>query len=192
MSTSHDEQNPIRLYLLGKPDERGRDEFEQRLFADDEFLEEVMAAEDQLIDDFLTGDLTPNEVAMFEKNFLVTDERRQKLRLGKTLRTYAKQASVPVAKAKPSPARWSWRQWFSPSILRPAAVAAVILILGAGGFGFSFFQILEISPCVLGPGRSRIALQILLPRRFRLLVKHQVLLSKRPVEDRFQHRVIEL
>ena len=117
MSTSHDEQNPIRLYLLGKPDERGRDEFEQRLFADDEFLEEVMAAEDQLIDDFLTGDLTPNEVAMFEKNFLVTDERRQKLRLGKTLRTYAKQASVPVAKAKPSPARWSWRQWFSPSIL---------------------------------------------------------------------------
>src|SRR5215208_5874604 len=132
MSTSHDEQDPIRLYLLGNLDERGKDAFEQRLFADDEFLEEVMAAEDQLIDDFLTGDLTPYEVAMFEKNFLVTEERRQKLRLGKTLRTYAKQAIVPVAKAKTSPARWNWRQWFSPSILRPAAVAAVILI---GVFG---------------------------------------------------------
>ena len=121
MSTSHDEQDPIRLYLLGNLDERGKDAFEQRLFADDEFLEEVMAAEDQLIDDFLTGDLTPDEVAMFEKNFLVTEERRQKLRLGKTLRTYAKQAIVPVAKAKTSPARWNWRQWFSPSILRPAS-----------------------------------------------------------------------
>lgn len=128
MSTSRDEQDPIRLYLLGNFDDRGKDEFERRLFADDDFLEEVMAAEDQLIDDFLTGDLTPDEVAMFEKNFLVTEERRQKLRLGKTLRTYAKQASVSVSKAvKPAPS-WNWRQWFSPSILRPAAIAAVILI----------------------------------------------------------------
>ncbi|HEX7774577.1 MAG TPA: tetratricopeptide repeat protein, partial [Pyrinomonadaceae bacterium] len=132
MSTSHDEQDPIRLYLLGNPDVRGKEEFEQRLFADDEFLEEVMAAEDHLIDDFLTGDLSADEVAMFEKNFLVTEERRQKLRLGKTLRTYAKQASVPVPKAKTSSATWNWRQWFSPSILRPVAVAAVILI---GVFG---------------------------------------------------------
>src|SRR6185436_16077144 len=99
MSTSRDEQDPIRLYLLGNFEDRGKEEFERRLFADDEFLEEVMAAEDQLIDDFLTGDLSTDEAAMFEKNFLVTEERRQKLRLGKTLRTYAKAAKVAAPKA---------------------------------------------------------------------------------------------
>src|SRR5688572_18249874 len=102
MTTSRNEQDPIRLYLLGKSDGRDQEEFERRLFADDEFLEEVMAVEDQLIDDFLTGDLTTDEAAMFEKNFLVTEERRQKLRLGKTLRTYAKKASEASLKAIPS------------------------------------------------------------------------------------------
>src|SRR5688572_28541036 len=98
MSTNRDEQDPIRLYLLGNLGERGNEEFERQLFADDKFLEEVMAAEDQLIDDFLTGDLSSDEAAMFEKNFFVTENRRQKLRLGKTLRTYAKKASATPPK----------------------------------------------------------------------------------------------
>ena len=136
MSTSRDEQDPIRLYLLGTFDDRGKDEFERRLFANDEFLEEVMAAEDQLIDEFLTGDLTPDEAAMFEKNFMVTEERRQKLRLGKTLRTYAKRAS----EVSPKAATWNWRQWFSPLVLRRAAVAAVILIVAGGVWRIFFYQ----------------------------------------------------
>ncbi len=140
MSTSRDEQDPIRLYLLGNFEDRGKEEFERRLFADDEFLEEVMAAEDQLIDDFLTGDLSTDEAAMFEKNFLVTEERRQKLRLGKTLRTYAKTAKVAAPKAITPAPSWNWHQWLSPSLLRPAAVAAVILIAVFGLWRIFFYQ----------------------------------------------------
>lgn len=140
MSTSRDEQDPIRLYLLGTFDDRGKDEFERRLFANDEFLEEVMAAEDQLIDEFLTGDLTPDEAAMFEKNFMVTEERRQKLRLGKNLRTYARKARAAGPKAIPSSGPWNWLQWFSPSLLQRAAVAAVILIAAVGFWRVFFYQ----------------------------------------------------
>jgi CHAT domain-containing protein/lipoprotein NlpI len=140
MSTSRDEQDPIRLYLLGNFDDRGKEEFERRLFADDEFLEDVLAAEDQLIDDFLTGDLSTDEAAMFEKNFLVTEERRQKLRLGKTLRIYAKKTSEGSPKAIPSAATWNWQQWFSPLVLRRAAVAAVILIVAGGIWRIFIYQ----------------------------------------------------
>ncbi|HKY42413.1 MAG TPA: CHAT domain-containing protein [Pyrinomonadaceae bacterium] len=140
MTTTRDEQDPIRLYLLGKSEGRDQEEFERRLFADDEFLEEVLAAEDQLIDDFLTGDLTTDDAAMFEKNFLVTDERRRKLHLGKTLRTYARKASEGQPKTITSAARWNWKQWFSPLFLQRAAVAAVILIAAVSIWRIFFYQ----------------------------------------------------
>ena len=140
MTTTRDEQDPIRLYLLGKSEGRDQEEFERRLFADDEFLEEVLAAEDQLIDDFLTGDLSADDAAMFEKNFLVTDERRRKLRLGKTFRTYAKSASAERPKTISARASWNWKQWFSPLVLQRAAVAAVLLIAAVGIWRIYFYQ----------------------------------------------------
>ena len=134
------EQDPIRLYLLGNFDDRAREEFERRLFADDELLEKVMAAEDLLIEDFLTGDLSTDEAAMFEKNFLVSEERRQKLRLTKPLRTYAKKTSEVSPKIFPSDPRWTWRQWVSPLFLRRVAVAAAILIAAVGIWRIFFPQ----------------------------------------------------
>jgi len=133
------EKDPIRLYLLGNFHGQDQEEFERRLFADDDFLEEVMAAEDQLIDDFLTGDLTADEAAMFEKNFLVTEERREKLRLGKAFRTYAKKAKREDPKPVPA-AGWNWRQWFTPLVLQRAAVAAVILIVALGVWRFFIYK----------------------------------------------------
>jgi CHAT domain-containing protein len=140
MTTSRDEPDSIRRYLLGSLDDRDKEEFEQRLFADDEFLEEVLAVEEQLIDDYLTGDLSTDEAAMFEKNFLVTEERRQKTRLGKTLRTYAKKASAVPVKAVASPVTWNWRQWFSPLLLQRAAVAAMIVIAAVGIWCLFFYR----------------------------------------------------
>ncbi len=133
------EKDPIRLYLLGNFHGQDQEEFERRLFADDEFLEEVMAAEDQLIDDFLTGDLTADEAARFEKNFMVTEARREKLRLGKAFRTYARKAKREALKPVPD-IGWNWRQWFTPLVLQRAAVAAVILIAALGVWRVYFYK----------------------------------------------------
>ena len=138
MTTHREEQDPIRLYLLGKLAGEEREAFEHRLFTEDELIEEIRSVEDELIDDYVIGDLSVDEAAMFEKNFLITDERRQKLRLGKAFRTYAQKArAVP---SKPSPGPLNWRQLFSSSLVRAAAFAAVILIVTVGVWRIFFYE----------------------------------------------------
>ena len=160
MTTGRDEQDPMRLYLLGKLAGEERDAFEHRLFTEDELVDELLSVEDDLIDDFLTGDLSTDEAGMFEKNFLVTEERRQKLRLGKAFRRYAATASelatssaaVPQeraatthatavpATAKLPRASWNWQQWFSSPLLRSTAVAAIFLLAAVGVWRIFFYE----------------------------------------------------
>jgi len=140
MTTHRDEQDPIRLYLLGKLAGEEREAFERRLFTEDELVEEILSVEDELIDDYLIGDLSEDETVMFEKNFLVTDERREKLRQGKAFRTYAQKAHAVPPKPIPSPAPWNWRQLFSSPLARAAAFAAVILIASVSVWRIFFYQ----------------------------------------------------
>jgi CHAT domain-containing protein len=155
MTISRDEQDPIKLYLLGKLAGEEREAFERRLFKEEELIEELVAVENELIDDFLTGDLSTDEAAMFENNFLVTAERRRKLRRGKAFRRYAATASAvpaepataaPEGTAVPAPKRtraaisWSWQQWFSSPLIQGAAVVALILLTVVGVWRVFFYQ----------------------------------------------------
>src|SRR5215471_10445892 len=70
----------IVRYLLGEPvSESQQAEIERRLFADDEFLEEVQAIELQLMARYLRDDLSPRERELFDSHFLLSKERRQAL-----------------------------------------------------------------------------------------------------------------
>lgn len=140
MTDSRKEQDTIRLYLLGKLAGEDAEEFEQRLFTEEELVEELLAVEEELIDDFLTGDLSTDDAVMFEQNFLVTTERRQKLRVGKAVRAYAQQTSGAPPKPIPTPTPWSWRRLFSPPVVRAAAFASVILFVALGSWRIFFYQ----------------------------------------------------
>lgn len=135
MKASRDDQGIFREYLLGKLSAEDRDELEQRLFVEDGLYEELQTAEDDLIDDFLTGDLEPEDVASFHQNFLVSSQRKQKLRLGEAWRNYA---AVHGGKKRPTKVQpgpgWDWRQLFSIRILKPVSVAAVVLIAATVGW----------------------------------------------------------
>ena len=80
------QQQLLRRYLLGvtlaAAQRRG---VEERLLTDDDFCEEFEAAEDELIDQYLCDELSAAERARFERNFLSTTERRQKLTLARAL-----------------------------------------------------------------------------------------------------------
>src|SRR6266446_10874109 len=75
-----DDQVTIR-YLLG--DELGQEEqnaIEERLFADDDYLEQVQVLELELMTRYVQNRLTSRERELFENHFLLSRERRDSLK----------------------------------------------------------------------------------------------------------------
>jgi CHAT domain-containing protein len=77
----------IRRFLLGSlEDEVVLNRLERDLLASDEFGEIIGAAEGSLIEDYLDGRLSSDEVGRFETLFLASPERRQQVRIISRLR----------------------------------------------------------------------------------------------------------
>jgi CHAT domain-containing protein/lipopolysaccharide biosynthesis regulator YciM len=139
MSANRDDYR-IRQYLLGQLTGEEREEFERRLFAEDELFEQLQTAEDDLVDDYLTGDLSENEVALFQKNFLVGSKREREVRIGKAWRNFA---AVHAGEKPPVPVHApvsKWRQFFSSFNLKTAASMGVVLIVASATYWIFFYQ----------------------------------------------------
>ncbi|HXL80612.1 MAG TPA: CHAT domain-containing protein [Pyrinomonadaceae bacterium] len=146
MSSNRDDRSAIREFLLGNLREAKREEFEQRLLVEDGVFDEVMAAEDELIDQYLAGELNTLETQMFNNHFLATSERQRQLRFAKALRKYAlahaskdMQLSHETVRAIPARAR-GWWPLFSAPAWKVAAVAAVLVIAAVGVWRMYFYQ----------------------------------------------------
>jgi hypothetical protein len=72
------QEEKIRQYLMDELSEQEREEFEERLFVDDELVGEVQSAEMALIDRFVRNGMSRAERRGMEHNFLVTAERKAK------------------------------------------------------------------------------------------------------------------
>jgi hypothetical protein len=92
-SHTEDQEN-IRQYLLGRLSEAKLPEIEERLLTDSAFYEELLIAEDELIDQHLSNELSESERASFESHFLVPRERQQKVRFARAFRKYVNPASA--------------------------------------------------------------------------------------------------
>jgi CHAT domain-containing protein len=130
MSSNHGDQLTIREYLLGQLNEDSSRAFEQRLLTDDGFYEELLVGEDELIDQYLAGELKDRETAMFHANFLSTRERQQKLSFARAFKKYAAVHANEQfeAQQKRSLSQPSWGPIFTASPWRAVALAAVILL----------------------------------------------------------------
>jgi len=142
MARNHDDQSSSRRYLLNQLTDDEQQQIELRLLTDDELFDQLQAAEDELIDQYLAGELSKDEAEMFEKHFLVTAERQQKLRFAKAFRRYvATHASEqPQKTSDHARATWAWPQFLLASPLRAAAFAALILLAGLGVWRIFFYQ----------------------------------------------------
>ncbi len=126
-----------RRYLLGNMSEDEREQVESRLMTDDEFFRQINLIEDELVDDYLSGALSPKDRKRFEVTFLCAPERQHKLRFARALHTYAANTAHERATEGLTP-KISWWQpilaILSPQ--RPAlayALAAAVLVLLIGG-----------------------------------------------------------
>jgi hypothetical protein len=110
MEHSRDNIGFIRPYLLGTLEQEEQDEVEARIVTDSEYFEELMVAEDELIDDYINGALSEQERDGFEHYFLATPERQQKLSFAKALNRYvavAEPKTTPAIEKNKSPGFWS-------------------------------------------------------------------------------------
>ena len=69
----------IKSYLLGELREDEVEQLEESLFTDDEVYSAVQAAEMSLVDGYVRNELPHDERTQFERQYLVTPERRQKV-----------------------------------------------------------------------------------------------------------------
>jgi CHAT domain-containing protein len=133
----------IRKYLLGNlPDETKMRQIEEKSLLDDRFDEEVSIAEDALIDDYLDGTLTGTERQRFTEFFLITKERREKLRLIENLRRYASETKPRTVKqsSEEKTAVFDWRSLFSYSAVRFALAALIVCGSGFAVWRIAFYQ----------------------------------------------------
>ena len=131
MVREHNEQNTIRRFLLEQLPDSERQDFELRLVTEETLSEEVEFVEDELIDDYLAGELSSIDRSRFEEVFLSTPERERKLNAGQAMRRYFKN-NPPAPPAPKSNIFSRLKKWFD-SIPIPMAVpitVAAMLVVG--------------------------------------------------------------
>lgn len=88
MTISNSEQE-LRDYLLGQLSPGQQDSLEERYFADDSLLDQLLGAETELVEDYVAGRLSPPTRAQFEHNYLTTEDKQERLELVRELQARA-------------------------------------------------------------------------------------------------------
>ena len=119
-------------YLLGEMPEPAQSQFEEQFFTDNQSFAQLQSVEDQLIDDYVDEILSLSERQKFERDYLTSDRRRQKLRVAQEIKRTIEtlpEIYFPEKKA-------TIRQLILHSLQKPvmrygfAAIAAVVAITG--------------------------------------------------------------
>jgi hypothetical protein len=129
------EEQKLRKYLTGDLSEAEQLKIEAEFLASDEAFERLEEIENDLVDEYVRGELTAQERSLFEKNYLTTPLHRQRVLLSQNLlRTAAKEKIPAKNKAAASSTSW-WSELFSGLKLHQLAWAvAALLIAVLGGW----------------------------------------------------------
>lgn len=131
MKSQIEAQKEIRRYLLGTLSPEQAAEFEARLLLDGEVYEELLIAEDELIDQFIEGEMSPAERKAVETYFLRAPERKKQLSFARTLKSYIS-ANTSQKPAEP-PKKLSFRDLLfprNPAFALSLTAALVLIIVG--------------------------------------------------------------
>jgi hypothetical protein len=144
MDTNTKDEKDLREYLLGDIPPETQKEIELWLMSDEKAYDFLVASEDDLVDDFLAGNLKPREIERFERHFLTTPERQRKLQFGRVLKQFIDRTDSGLL---PQPKSLSfWQAAYEFLRYRPSrsyAYAVVVALFLIGGF-WSFLRVAEL------------------------------------------------
>ena len=124
----------LREFLLGKVTDDVRERIEALFVTDPQSRERVLAVEQDLIEDYLEGELSAEDSERFVARYAQTAEQRRKLRITKSIKDWAMSEAQLGQTAPAMTSGWSRvREWFrqQPAFAVPVAVMVLIVIVVA-------------------------------------------------------------
>jgi hypothetical protein len=130
--TSPVDEAQIVSYLLGDLDENERARLEERFLRDVEYRDLIRSVEDDLVDDYLRGELPPHQRELFEKQFASHPQRAQKVELARALNRALDERPRVITGKSATVLRAPVRSRAPISAFRYPLAAAAVLLLGLG------------------------------------------------------------
>jgi hypothetical protein len=118
-------------YLLGDLPESDRKRLETECLADDEDWEALSAAENDLIDSYARGELSPTQRQQFEEKFLNSRHKNEQLAVARMLMNSEVRQSIAVSAIQSSRTSHTW--WERAALLFPSRSHAMRFILLPAG-----------------------------------------------------------
>jgi hypothetical protein len=156
-------EDRIIAYLLEELPEEEAERFEDECFAGENWPAQINLVEEDLIDDYLRDRLVPERRESFERNYLNTDARVERVRMAAALLRHvdgraAADAPILAAPSKEKTGRawgggalWGGRL----SVARTALAAALLVAVIAGAF--------LASRLVIAPSKRAVVMLVLTP-----------------------------
>jgi hypothetical protein len=121
-------------YFLGELSEREQTAIEERFFTDEDYSRFLDAAENALIADYVGGKLDFKQTLNFERRFLISKRRREKLRSAQILAAQTLTAKPATAIATSVFLRKGFKHFFrAPNLAWASSLTAIAILILFGG-----------------------------------------------------------
>jgi hypothetical protein len=135
MPTEHPEEALLQNYLLGNLSEQEQVVVEDRAFADRGYLGALEGVEADLIDAYVRGELSQTDRRQFERRFLTSAQRRNKVEFARALAAVAAESKLVSFRLPERQSAWQGlRNLFQashPALRFAVGFAAVVVVAGA-------------------------------------------------------------
>ena len=127
----------IIAYLLGVMPEDERERFEEECFSNEDWPEELGRVEEELVEDYLRGEPTPEQSRLFKLNYLTTADRQKRFVGSAAMLRYADEQqaaprpSTAATPVEPVPVGW-WRGFWGGQPWARAAAVVLLIAFVAG------------------------------------------------------------
>lgn len=127
----------IVSYLLGQMSEEEKEQFEDECFAQKSWPSQIKLIEEELIDAYLHGEMEPGQRELFERNYLITEGRQERVKVAAALLRHVCKPDVVVTSPNVEQERKAWPEWLKAfwgeragGLRALAALAMLVVIIG--------------------------------------------------------------